>query len=90
MFGASQTPTDNVDANDISFGIFSNGNRYDIIMYLKKTVSPDTQKELEKEIFGESVFVKQIRTIQYRLIKDVPTNAKTIEEARAFFGIKEH
>ncbi len=80
---------DTIEAENLFFLYSSVNDSIDLTVYYNKEVTVETQYLLIKDLFGEKIVLKTIRSYDYRVYNNkTPENVITIEGMQKRFGIR--
>lgn len=87
-FSTTLYVNDTIESDKLFF-LYSNINdSIDLIVYYNKGITNETQQLLIKDLFGEEILLKVIRSVDYRVYQyKAPENAISVEGMQKRFGI---
>jgi hypothetical protein len=88
LFSTQINDNDTINADQIKFTIKPANSKFDICLITTKPIEQSTKDIIIQSVFGEKVYQNQINNIEHKVSTDKNLNAKTIEETRSFFKIK--
>jgi hypothetical protein len=88
LFSMFVVKNDSLNPAEIFFKLTPQENVFDLDIFIKKDIPDEAKDLLLSSIFGEEIILKRLRNINYKVTTNIPPGAKTIQEIRERFGIR--